>query len=405
MKSIQCLIITAIAVTVVYGCSNRNNKSNLYCFQDNIQSRCFNFENHTGAKGNGAKENMGAKGHAFERLKPGEKKIMFDLQGCGIINHIWLTLDNRTPKVLRSLKIEMYWDNAKTPAVQAPFGDFFCNLMGRTVSFENYFFSNPATRSFNCYAQMPFRKAAKIVLTNESDVTLNMFYDIDFVLIRRHDASVMYFHAYWNREPANKLEKDFTILPIVHGKGRYLGTHIALITNPVYDNTWWGEGEVKMFLDGDNEFPTIVGTGAEDYPGSGYGLNIFYNRYQGCLMYDEQKGEYGFYRYHIPDPVFFNQNCKVTIQEMGGAMTQKVIELLEKGAPMKFVTFEASDSIRTFIRFLDMPEPPILSTLPDGWINFYRSDDWSSVAFFYLDSPENGLLPMAGLDVRLKGIE
>jgi len=406
MKSIQYLIITTIAAALMYGCSNRNrnSQSDLYCFQDNIQSRCFNFENHTGAKGNGGKENKGAKGHAFERLKPGERKIMFDLQDCGIINHIWLTLDNRTPIVLRSLKIEMYWDNAKTPAVQAPFGDFFCNLMGKSTSFENYLFSNPETRSFNCYAQMPFRKAAKIVLTNESDITLNMFYDINFVLTRRHDASVMYFHSYWNRELATKLEKDFTILPTVHGKGRYLGAQIALITNPVYD-TWWGEGEVKMFLDGDNEYPTIVGTGAEDYPGSGYGLNIFYHRYQGCLVADDQKGEYGFYRYHIADPVFFNQNCKVTIQQIGGGTTKKVIELLEKGAPMKLVTFESSDSTRTFLRLMDMHAPPILSALPDGWVNFYRSDDWSAVAFFYLDAPENGLPPMAGVDIRLKGIE
>ena len=133
-QSIRFLIITTLAAVVMDGCSHRNrsSQSDLYCFQDDIQSRCFNFENHTGAKGNGGKENRGAKGHAFERLKPGEKKIMFDLQGCGIINHIWLTLDNRTPKVLRSLKIEMYWDNAKTPAVQAPFGDFFCNLMGKS---------------------------------------------------------------------------------------------------------------------------------------------------------------------------------------------------------------------------------------------------------------------------------
>lgn len=404
MKSVQSLIITAISVILVYGCSNRNNKSDLYYFQDNIQSRCFNFENYTGAKGNGAKENKGAKGHAFERLKPGESKIMFDLHGCGIINHIWLTLDNRTPEILRSLKIEMYWDDAKTPAVQAPFGDFFCNLMGKTASFENYFFSNPESRSFNCYVQMPFRKAAKIVLTNESNVTLNMFYDINFILTRRHDASVMYFHSYWNREPATKLEKDFTILPTIHGKGRFLGTHIVLITNPVYD-TWWGEGEVKMFLDGDNEFPSIVGTGGEDYPGSGYGLNIFCNRYQGCLLADDQNGEYGFYRYHIADPVFFNRNCKVTIQQIGGGTTKKVIELSEKGAPMKLVTFESNDTARTFIRIMDMTEPIILSTLPDGWINFYRSDDWSAVAFFYLDKPENGLPPMAGVDVRLKGIE
>jgi hypothetical protein len=107
----------------------------------------------------------------------------------------------------------------------------------------------------------------------------------------------------------------------------------------------------------------------------------------------------------LPILFFFNQDCRVTIQEMGGAMVNKVIELIEKGAPLKSVTFEASDSIRTFIRIMDMPETPILSTLPEGWINFYRSDDWSAVSFFYLDKPENGLPPISGVDVRLKGIK
>lgn len=384
-----------------------NSSPDLFRMQENVQSRCINFENHTGIKGNGGKENKGAKGHAFERIKPGEKKILFDLQGCGIINRIWFTLGQLNPKVLRSLKIEMYWDNAKTPAVQAPFGDFFCNILGKTTSFENYFFSNPEARSFNCYAQMPFRKAAKIVLTNESAETFNMYYDVDFILTKPHDSSIMYFHAWWNRNLATELGKDFIIMPDVQGKGRYLGAHIGLIANPVYSNSWWGEGEVKIYLDGDKEYPTIIGTGTEDYPGSGYGLGKFNHSYQGCLIADDKKGEYGFYRYHIADPIYFHKNCKVTLQQIGGWDTKQAMELVDKGAPLKLVSFVPDDNNKPFIGFLDMSTVPDIKTmnLPGGWLSFYRSDDLSAVAFFYLNSPENGLPKMAGIELRTKGID
>ena len=403
----KSIITTAIVAILIFSCEDAraNPSSDLFRMQDNVQSRSLNFENHTATRGKAARENASAKGHAFERLHPGEKKLLFDLQGCGIINRIWFTLGKYDPRVLRSLKIEMYWDNAATPAVQAPFGDFFCDIFGRTSSFENDLFSNPEGRSFNCYAPMPFRKAAKIFLTNESTNTFNLYYDIDFVLTEPHDASVMYFHAWWHRTPATELGQDFVILPSVQGKGRYLGAHIGVIANPVYSNSWWGEGEVKIFLDGDTEYPTIAGTGSEDYPGSGYGLGKFNHRFQGCLVADNKKGQYGFYRYHIPDPVFFHTNCKVTYQQMGSGPLKQVRELLDKGAPMKLVSFVPDDPSLPFMKFLEMPAAPDLKTLPDGWVCFDRSDDLSAVAFFYLDSPENGLPQLADVDLRTKGID
>jgi hypothetical protein len=408
MKTTNHIILTIVFATLMLGRTNgdANSASDLFRMQENVQSRCVNFENPAGTKGNGGEENQGAKGHAFERLKPGEKKILFDVQGCGIINRIWFTLGKQDPKVLRSLKIEMYWDNATTPAVQAPFGDFFCDIFGKTSSFENDFFSNPEGRSFNCYIPMPFRKAAKIVLINESADTFNLYYDIDFTLTGPHDRSVMYFHAWWNRVPETVLGRDFVILPAVQGEGRYLGAHIGLITNPVYTNDlWWGEGEVKIYLDGDSRYPTIVGTGSEDYPGSGYGLGKFNHRYQGCLVADGKKGEYGFYRYHVPDPVFFHKNCKVTLQQIGGGTTRQVIELMDKGAPLKLVSFVPDDTKQPFLKFLEMPVIPDIKTLPAGWVSYYRSDDLSAVAFFYLDSPEDGLPKIAGVDLRTKGVD
>lgn len=406
-RKINSIIILTFFVALVLGCNlgRGDSLSDLFRMPKNIQSRSVNFENKTGAKGEGGMENRGAKGHAFERFKAGERKVLFDFHGCGIINRIWFTLGKQDPKVLRSLKIEMYWDNSRTPAVQAPFGDFFCDIFGKTSSFESYFFSNPQGRSFNCYVPMPFRKAAKIVVTNESTNTFNIYYDVDFTLTAPHDRSVMYFHAWWNRVPATKLGKDFIILPEVRGKGRYLGAHIGLMANPVYMNlAWWGEGEVKIYLDGDTAYPTITGTGSEDYPGSGYGLGKFNHRFQGCLVADNKKGEYGFYRYHVPDPVFFQKNCKVTLQQMGSAPVKQVMELMDKGAPLEMVSFVPDDTSQPFLKFLEMPAIPDIKSLPPGWVCFYRSDDLSAVAFFYLDSPEDGLPPMPGLELRTKGI-
>jgi len=383
------VLSTFITVAFTIGCSQnkQNNTIDLFRFDNNVKSRSYNFENPTGTKGNGGKENKKAKGHAYEVFKNGEKKVLMDYQGCGIINRIWFTIPDQSPQILNSLTIEMYWDNSSTPAVKCPIGDFFCNPMGRTSSFENFFFSSPEKRSFNCYVQMPFRKAAKIVVTNKSGQAFPIFYDINFVNTPPYDASVMYFHACWNQDTATTLEKDFTILPTVYGKGRYLGAHIGLITNPIYGKCWWGEGEVKMYLDGDSQYPTIIGTGSEDYPGSGYALGIFNHRYQGCLLADYEKGTYGFYRYHVLDPVYFSDNCKVTMQQIGGASTQEVQKLIDKGVPLKLVSFQDDGLVKPFQRLLDMPSPPDIKSFKDGWVNFYRSDNWCAVAFYYLDKP------------------
>jgi Protein of unknown function (DUF2961). len=400
-------IFTLLVITYPLFCQSggTNTKTDLYRFNENMFPRCVNFENKDGAKSSGGKENKGAKGHAFEKLNAGEKVTLCDIKGCGIINHIWVTIANRDPKTLRGIKIEMYWDNAKTPAVQAPFGDFFCNILGKTSSFENELFSNPEGKSFNCYIQMPFRKAAKIVLTNETDsMGVNLFYDIDYVLTKPHGKETLYFHAYWRRETETKLTEDYVILPEVKGKGRYLGAHIGVITNPIYNDLWWGEGESKIYLDDDAEYPTLIGTGTEDYPGSGWGIGVYANRYQGCLSADQKKGEYSFYRYHIPDPIFFNKKCKAVMQVMGGGRKKDVIEALDRGALLIPVTVGNSKGFLK--KLLEMnPIPNINSqSFPDGWVNFFRSDDWSSVAFFYLNLPEDGLPKIADAALRIKKI-
>jgi hypothetical protein len=302
--------------------------------------------------------------------------------------------------MLRSLRLEAFWDGAPEPAVSVPLGDFFGAILGRPVAFESELFSNPEGRSFVCYIPMPFRTGARIAITNDSDRHLrHLFYDVDVLLTDRADPDLLYFHAAWRRVRWNQPGRDFEILPRVGGDGRFLGAHIGVITHP--DNAgWWGEGEVKMYVDGDGELPTIVGTGTEDYIGTGWGQGVFKNRYQGSLVVDADKGQYGFYRYHVPDPVYFHKDLRVAIQVMGGAEKEQIAALIGKGVPLDPVSV---DDAGKFTRLKDNPTD--LSAFPDkAWVNVYRRDDWSAVALFYLDQPVNGLPRLAPVDARVEGL-
>lgn len=371
----------------------------LFQYQD-LEPRWNSFENPTSGKGIGAMENKGAKGHPYDILKAGESKVLLDFQGMGIITRMWFTIQDRSPQMLRSLKIEMFWDGEVKPAVSAPFGDFFGNGLGRMVAHQNELFSNPEGRSFNCFIPMPFKTAAKVVVTNEGSTDLNMlFYDINFVQIKEWNNENLYFHCFWNRDTATTPGFDYSILPKIEGKGRFLGVNFGVIGNPVYQKSWWGEGEVKMYIDGDGEHPTLAGTGTEDYIGTAWGQGAFINRYTGCLVADTENDQWTFYRYHIPDPIMFKTDIKVDIQAMGGNMKEKVIEMLDKEILLIPVTIQNEKS---FIRLMDSIQPVNLKAegMIDGWTNFYRSDDWSSTAYFYLDNPVNQLPELAKTELR-----
>jgi hypothetical protein len=223
--------------------------------------------------------------------------------------------------MLRSLKIEMFWDQETKPAVAAPFGDFFGIGLGETAKFENDLFANPEGKSFNCFIPMPFKKGAKIQITNESDKNLDLiFFDINFQRLKHWEENFLFFHCFWNRDTSTTLSKDFEIMPSVKGKGKFLGTNIGVIANPAYKGYWWGEGEVKIYLNGDNKYPTLVGTGTEDYIGTGWGQGEFSHRYNGCLIANKDS-KWAFYRYHIPDPVFFKSaGARLTVTFLGGMM-------------------------------------------------------------------------------------
>jgi D-arabinan exo alpha-(1,3)/(1,5)-arabinofuranosidase (non-reducing end) len=361
----------------------------MYQMPDGVQTRWASPENPTGEPGAGGKANAGRKGRPCFAMNAGESVVLAEASGVsGVVRRIWMTLTDRSARMLRGLRLDFYWDGAKNPAVSTPLGDFFGMGLGRTAPFESALFSSPQGRSFNCVVPMPFRRGMKIVVTNESGVHLDaLFYDVAYTIGDKHDGDVLYFHAYFRRENPTTAQRDYEILPRVQGRGRYLGANIGVIADQThYRKLWWGEGEVKIYLDGDREFPTLCGTGTEDYVGSGFGLGPFAQQQQGCTVADSQSMRFCFYRYHVKDPVYFEQDARATIQQLGWIGKD-----------------EESLRVRN-IGTVHRAGPGLVEMSADEQGVFERTDDWSSCAYFYLDRADNGLPQLIGVDKRSAGL-
>ena len=374
-----------------------------------INTRWISPENPTGEKGKGGLTNKGAKGNAFFIIAPGEKKVLFNVKGAGIINRMWLSGTIGVNQIQRrAVRIDMFWDGSKKPAVSAPVGDFFGIGLGLIAKYDNALFSSPEARSFNFTIPMPYRKSAVITLTNESAEEVWIWYDINYLELDKLPDDVMYFHAYWNRNLKTTPGEDYVILPKVEGTGRYIGTNIGVIGDSLYRGTWFGEGEAKIFLDGDQAHPSLVGTGTEDFIGSGWGQGEYTSRSFGSLISDRDSDIYAFYRYHIADPIYFHQDCKVTLQQMGSADKNQLLKIREKGGAVIPVWLLGKDGKKTYQRrLLDEANPPKIEDkdFPVTATNYYRSDDVSATAYFYLDKPENNLPELPSLQLRLKDLE
>jgi hypothetical protein len=375
--------------------------SELYSYRADQESRWISPENHAGAKGRGGLENRGGKGNPAETLKAGQSLVLADIHGAGIIDRVWMTVLDRSPQVLRSLKLEMFWDGAATPAVSVPLGDFFLHGSGEIVPMDTALFASPEGRSFVSDVPMPFRRSARIVITNEATNDNVIFYDVDYRILRRQPPSALYFHAWWNRNRATTPGEDFVILPRIGGKGRFLGTSITVQTNSAYGKSWWGEGEVKVALDGDSSRrPTLVGTGTEDYIGSGWEQGVFVNRYSGSPVADKVGGRWSFYRFHVPDPIVFHRDIQVTLQQIGGAPRDEVLEMQRRGVRLIPVTLTSQDSFDLLLDSGKSLSDPSFNRTGWTWANFYRSDDVAAVAYFYLDRPDRVLPPIASVEAR-----
>jgi len=403
-RTILTAILSLANCLSALGPATRGQGQELYVVPDDAETRWCSFENPRAEKGKGGAENQTAKGHAFEMVPPGHSRTLLDAKGAGIVQRIWITISERSPAALRSARVEMYWDDAAEPAVNVPIGDFFGLGLGRLLPLQNALFSDPEGRSFTSYIPMPYRKAARIVFINDSDVSMLLFYDVDFLRIKYLRPDAMYFHAYWSRNSKTALKKDFEILPEVKGRGRFLGSNLGMISDPKYGNTWWGEGEAKIYLDGDTALPTLNGTGSEDFVGSGWGLGTFAHMYQGSPVADEKLHQWAFYRYHIPDAVYFHRSCRVAMQVLGGAPVVEVKQLAANGVPFEAVT--VANQEKGMIKLLEQNPVPKVSDLKDsdGFVVFYREIDYSATAYFYLDTPSHDLPALQDKAARIAGL-
>ncbi len=368
----------------------------IFVLPANVEARWINPENVTGAKGGGGKANDGRKGSpCYGALKAGAQLELANYRGSsGVIRHLWTTVDNRSPQMLRGLKLEIYWDGSDRPAVSAPWGDFFGFGLGALAPFESALFNSPEGRNFNSFLPMPFRSGFRITVTNETDTDLAMFwFQADFTINDDLPPNALYLHACYRRENPTTLRQDYEFLPRIHGRGRYLGVNFGVIANTkVYFKSWWGEGEVKLYIDGDRQYPTLCGTGTEDYILTSWGQGRYSQAYSGCPLADLEKQRFCFYRYHLPDPVYFRQDLRATIHQIG----------CWDPVSRKDMHFSGNAYLATGPGAKTLDLSPAGSTSDYGL--FERADDWSSCAYFYLDSPTNELPPLDPVAKRTEGL-
>lgn len=317
------------------------NMGNLFRLSD-AKTRSISPENFTGEKGKGGMADpvnkdrrntanaynaardlgQGWKVNPYIIINAGEIITIAEIEGPGAIQHIWMTPTG----VWRNSILRIYWDDEKEASVECPVGDFFGMGWGEYAPLRSLAVCVNPGSAFNCYWAMPFRKKCKITMENINTEKMVLYYQVDYTLTGvPEDAG--YFHAQFRRANTNNTS-DYTIVDGIKGKGQYVGVYMAWGVN---NNGWWGEGEIKFFMDGDTRFPTICGTGTEDYFCGSYNFEnkvkheyeVFTTPYSGLLQVIKPDGLYksqqrfGLYRWHIMDPVRFDKDLKVTIQDLG----------------------------------------------------------------------------------------
>lgn len=291
------------------------------------ETRSISAENPTGERGGGAKEipdennpaamlGKGWKVRPCITLDPGSTTTLMDVTGPGIIQHIWITVH---PNAYRDTVLRFYWDDEATPSVEAPLGDLFCNGHGLRYNVNSLPVAVNPVGGFNFYWPMPFRARARVTIENQRwEEIRGFFYQITYTLTDVPD-NAAYFHAQWRRSLTAREHPEHVLLDGVRGQGHYVGTFMAWSQ---FSNGWWGEGEIKFYMDDDSEYPTICGTGTEDYFGGAwaFGGETYSTPFLGYPLYRKEPGEvprHGLYRWHVFDPIRFKQELRVTMQALG----------------------------------------------------------------------------------------
>ncbi|WP_324670902.1 glycoside hydrolase family 172 protein [Hymenobacter sp. GOD-10R] len=360
MKRITVMVLCCVLLGTVPVLAQKNtfnglgsDLGNLYRLSD-AKTRSISPENFTGAKGQGGRATTGTGQNASRDLglgwkvspsiiiKPGQTAVVAEIDGAGAIQHIWLTPTG----LWRFAILRMYWDDEKTPSVEVPVGDFFGQGWGETAMLNSIPVTVNPGSAFNCYWLMPFRKKCRITLENIDEKEMFLYYQVDYTLTEV-PSDAAYFHAQFRRQNPTAYKVPYTILDGVKGRGQYVGTYLAWGVN---SNDWWGEGEIKFFLDGDNQFPTINGTGTEDYFLGSYNFENkkthqyqeYSTPYAGLHQVIRPDGLYraqqrfGMYRWHIPDPIRFTQDLRVTIQALGWRYNGRYLPLQDDVASVAY---------------------------------------------------------------------
>jgi len=246
-------------------------------------------------------------------IEAGQSAILADIKGPGAIHHIWVTIAAE-PFYGRKLVLRMFWDGEQDPSVEVPIGDFF----GVGHGLNRNFSSIPITcssegRAKNCYWYMPFRQSARITVTNEGQQTVPAFYYyVDYREIKDLPADTPRFHAQYRQEIPCEPGKNYLILE-ASGRGHYVGCNLSILQRAM---GWWGEGDDMIYVDGET-FPSLHGTGSEDYFSDAWGMREAEHPFYGCPLQEEdyQAGSKAtVYRFHVPDPIPFQKSIRVTIE-------------------------------------------------------------------------------------------
>jgi len=320
----------------------------------NAKSLSVSPENPTGGKGKGgmategtasreARElGQGWKVNPYIIIEAGKTATLAEISGSGAVQHIWMTPTGNW----RFSIIRMYWDDEPQPSVEVPVGDFFAMGWGKFAPLNSLAICVNPGSAFNSYWPMPFRRKAKITMENVDTKAMRLYYQIDYTQTQV-PADAAYFHAQFRRVNPLPYKQVYTLLDGVKGKGQYVGTYMAW---GVHNDGWWGEGEIKFYIDGDKEFPTINGTGTEDYFCGSYNFENqtthqyqeFTTPYSGLAQVVKPDGLYrsqqrfGLYRWHILDPVRFETDLKVTIQALGWRVGRTYLPLQDDIASVAY---------------------------------------------------------------------
>ncbi|MEU6585077.1 glycoside hydrolase family 172 protein [Nocardia sp. NPDC046763] len=301
---------------------------------DGRRTRSVSAENPTGEAGGGGRAISGTGAFAAAGLgrgwkvspsidlPPGETATLADLSGPGVIRHVWLTTDRA---LLRDFTLRMYWDGSPEPGVAVPLGDFFCNGWDQLALINSAMVVVAPAGGLNSYWPMPFHAHALITLHNGSERAAPVYYQITY-LEEELPGAAGYLHARWRCSDPLGTPAEHPIVEIDGGPGRYAGTYLAVQPRAA---GWWGEGELKFYLDDDTEFPTLCGTGTEDYFGGAWNFDLegayrpYSTPYLGMpqvlpphRIYEPHQ-RFGMYRWHIPDPICFDHGLRATVQALG----------------------------------------------------------------------------------------